>query len=204
MNTEKIFKDARGRAIFIDEAYSLGYKGNDDNNSSSFAQIVIDALTHQLTEQKGETVVILAGYKEDLAKSLFSRNKGLLRRFPFRFTITGYSSGELMQIYEKMANDCSWKLDELDVKFFKKNQKYFPYSGGDMETLWNFTKIAHARRVFGKRVDMRKVVTQEDLNNAFKMFMNNDEVKKRGAEEPKKDTTELMKEMFKNISNNIA
>ena len=64
-------------------------------------------------------------------------------------------------------------------------------------------EIAHARRVFGKSVDMRKVVTQKDLNNAFKIFMNNDEVKKRGEkkkEEPKKDMSELMKQVLNNMA----
>jgi len=48
-----------------------------------------------------------------------------------------------------------------------------------MENLWHFTKIVHARRIFGKSNDIVKKVTKEDLDNAFKIYSLNDEFKNR-------------------------
>lgn len=48
-----------------------------------------------------------------------------------------------------------------------------------METLFSKTKIAHARRIFGKPETDRKIITLEDLNKGFSVFMENEEVKKR-------------------------
>ena len=56
---------------------------------------------------------------------------------------------------------------------------YFKYYGRDMETLLSKVKIAHSRRVFCLSDDKKKIITLEDLNNGYDMFMNNDEVKKR-------------------------
>ena len=160
-------------------------------------------LTSMLTEEKGNTVVILAGYAEDIKEKLFSHNKGLFRRFPYRFTIKNYSAKQLELIYRKKVKDDGWHINitGLDPAFFKKRKKYFKYSGGDMETLWGFTKKAHAKRVFGYLPCYRKKITQEDLTNAFKMFCSNGEVKeriKKKKEESKIDREKINK-MFKKL-----
>ena len=48
-----------------------------------------------------------------------------------------------------------------------------------MEILWDFTKITHARRVFGKDPKLRKIINIEDINNGFKLMLTNDEIKNR-------------------------
>ena len=94
-----------------------------------------------------------------------------------------------------MVKDEKWLLlndNSLKVKFFEDNLEYFKYSGGDMEILFHLTKIAHARRVFGKGVKLRKKISYEDLERAFQLFLDNDEVKKR------KDNTrsEILSRMY--------
>ena len=179
-NTQKIFDKAEDGVIFIDEAYSLGNK----KGSDSFSKECIDTINQNLTEKKGKVIVIIAGYKKELMESFFSYNPGLLRRFPFRFTINPYSAEDLMKIYLKKLNDDKWSISENSIKidFFIKNKNFFKYNGGDMETLWGFTKIVHARRVFGLNINKRKKINKQDLNEAFKLFTNNDEVKNRNNE----------------------
>jgi SpoVK/Ycf46/Vps4 family AAA+-type ATPase len=191
-NCKKIFEKARGGILFIDEAYSLGYSSG-GLSTGSYAQVVIDILTKKLTEQKGETIVMLAGYKDELAKSLFSHNKGLARRFPYKFTIEKYSAMDLKRIYEKMVKDNGWLVGRISEKFFKTNYKLFPYFGGDMENLWSQTKIVHSRRVFGKDIKLRKYIVQRDVDNAFTLFMKNGKVEKV---EKKDDLVENMKKVF--------
>lgn len=205
--TKALFSKAKGGVIFIDEAYSMGYEKNvGQGGGSSYSQIFIDMLTSMLTEEKGNTVVILAGYAEDIKEKLFSHNKGLFRRFPYRFTIKKYTAKQLELIYKKKVKDDDWQFldNKLDPTFFKKRKKYFKYSGGDMETLWAFTKKAHAKRVFGCLPCYRKKITQEDLTNAFKMFVSNAEVKeriKKTKEETKIDKEKINK-LFKNLLGN--
>lgn len=176
--TQEVFNKAKNGVLFIDEAYSLGNAEGRD----SFSKECIDTINQNLTEKKGELIVIIAGYKKQLSESFFSYNPGLLRRFPFRFTIGEYSPEDLMEIYIKMLNDDKWELDEknkIKLEFFKKNKDFFPFNGGDMETLWHFTKMVHSRRVFGLDLKLRKKITNEDLENAFKLFITNEEVKNR-------------------------
>ena len=178
-NTQKVFDKAKGGVIFIDEAYSLGNPEGRD----SFSKECIDTINQNLTEMKSKTIVIVAGYKKELAQSFFSYNPGLLRRFPYRFTIGKYTFTDICQIYEKKVENNKWVLNKSEDKkrldFFEKNIKFFPYNGGDMEILWDFTKITHARRVFGKDPKLRKIINMEDINNGFKLMLTNDEIKNR-------------------------
>ena len=58
-------------------------------------------------------------------------------------------------------------------QWFVTNHKHFPYFGRDMELLFTYTKIVHGRRIFGKPPELRKHLTQEDLDNGFKIYMKN-------------------------------
>ena len=51
-----------------------------------------------------------------------------------------------------------------------------------METLFAKTKIAHAKRVFCKPIEDKKVLTIDDINKGFKMFLLNEEVNNRNKE----------------------
>ena len=182
LKTKDVLNEAKGGVLFIDEAYSLGNAEGKDGKDS-FSKECIDTINQNLTEMKSKTIVIIAGYKKELAQSFFSYNPGLLRRFPYRFTIDKYTFTDICQIYEKKVENNKWILKRSEskkrLKFFEKNIKFFPYNGGDMEILWDFTKITHARRVFGKDPKLRKIINIEDINNGFKLMLTNDEIKNR-------------------------
>ena len=48
-----------------------------------------------------------------------------------------------------------------------------------METLFTKTKIAHSRRVFCLPISEKKIITFADLENGFKLFIENPEVNER-------------------------
>jgi len=181
--TQEIFDKAKGGILFIDEAYSLGNPEQRD----SFSKECIDTINQNLTENK-DTVVFIAGYKDQLNESFFSYNPGLNRRFKMRLNVDKYDAPELRQIYLKKLKENNWGIfeDENDknipLKFFEKNLTAFKYNGGDMENLWHLTKIVHARRVFGKSNDLVKKISLKDLENAFKSYSENDEFKKRNED----------------------
>ncbi|MDR2342061.1 MAG: AAA family ATPase [Campylobacteraceae bacterium] len=101
--TEDVFKSALGGVLFIDEAYSL-------SNSDSFSKEAIDTLVKLIEDFRGEIVVILAGYKQEM-KGFLKSNSGLLSRFPLNIEFLDYSPEELYKITISMIKSKGFILD---------------------------------------------------------------------------------------------
>ena len=176
LKTKDLIKECLGGVLFIDEAYALGNSEKRD----SFAKECIDTLCEALSDNKENLMVIIAGYEKELKSCFFDYNQGLDSRFTWRFRTTDYTPNELKAIFEKKVADAKWSLKEpLPVSWFKKKKEYFKFFGRDMETLFAKTKIAHGRRIFGKKACERKKITLQDLDKGFKMYSANDEVNDR-------------------------
>lgn len=181
IKTQKVIDESIGGALFIDEAYSLG----NEEKKDIYSKECIDTINQNLTEKKGQFVVIIAGYERDLESCFFSYNEGLKRRFPFRYDISPYKFDELGEIFLKKVNMFDWKLDKnLKIEkenklydFFKSNYDNFKNYGGDMETLLFCSKICHSKRIFGKDPKMRKMINYDDLNDGLESFKNFKKVK---------------------------
>lgn len=178
--TQDVFHRAKGGILFIDEAYALGNPEGKD----SFSKECIDTINQNLTENK-DTIVFIAGYKDQLEESFFAYNPGLHRRFKFRLEVDKYNATELRLIYLKKIRDAKWGIladdpvKSIPVKLFERHREIFKFNGGDMENLWHLTKIVHARRVFGKDRALVRKISEEDVKRAIELYMENDEVKKR-------------------------
>ncbi|MBM3454267.1 MAG: hypothetical protein FJX80_03875 [Bacteroidetes bacterium] len=86
----------------------------------------------------------------------------------------------MTQIYEKKIKDNGWMLQEpIPQNWFESNKCYFKYYGRDIELLLSRVKIAHGRRLFSSATYSKKALTTSDLENGMKMFLSNDEIKKR-------------------------
>ncbi|WP_141505086.1 AAA family ATPase [Paenibacillus luteus] len=96
--THKVIDKALGGILFIDEAYALASGGEND-----FGREAIDALVKGMEDHRGNLIVILAGYNEDM-EHFFQMNAGLKSRFPLIFEFKDYSVDEMLQIFELMAN----------------------------------------------------------------------------------------------------
>lgn len=147
MKTQSVIDEADGGVLFIDEAYSLGNTGERD----FYSKECIDTLTKNLSEKK-TFICIIAGYKESLEKCFFSHNEGLSRRFTFRYDLEKYSWDELKKIFEIKVKQENFSIKynaEID-EMFRNNEKYFINNGGDMETLYLKTKMAHCRNILIK------------------------------------------------------
>lgn len=176
LKTKDLIKECLGGVLFIDEAYALGNSEKRD----SFAKECIDTLCEALSDNKENLMVIIAGYEKELKKCFFDYNQGLDSRFTWRFRTTDYTPGELKAIFEKKVEDAKWIIKEpLPESWFKKNKDYFKFFGRDMETLFAKTKIAHGRRIFGKKAEERKKIILQDLKKGFTMYCANDEVNDR-------------------------
>lgn len=179
LKTRDVIKDCLGGVLFIDEAYALG----NDEKRDSFSKECIDTLCEALSDHKENLMVIIAGYEKDLTECFFNYNQGLNSRFTWRFKTDDYSSDDLLKIFIKKVNDADWKISEekennIDVKWFETNKKFFKYYGRDIETLFAKTKIAHSRRVFCLDNSVKKILSIEDINKGLKIFLENSQSKK--------------------------
>lgn len=102
--TRELFTSALGGVLFIDEAYSLSV----DNQ---FDKEAIDTLVKLIEDNVGNIVVILAGYKKEMAEFL-DANSGLRSRFSITMTFEDYSVDELLMILNKQAKDKGFSLGE--------------------------------------------------------------------------------------------
>jgi SpoVK/Ycf46/Vps4 family AAA+-type ATPase len=168
IKTTKVIEEALGGVLFIDEAYALGNSEKKD----SFAKECIDTLNEALSAHKDDLMVIIAGYENELNECFFSYNQGLRSRFPWVFKTDKYSAEDLKEIFKKKVKDIDWSIDtSVDLDFFEKNMKSFPYYGRDMENLLLKSKIAHGRRVFGKSLDLKTKLTKEDLEKGLILYL---------------------------------
>ena len=162
-----------GSIMFLDEAYSLS-SGNKGDKGDSYGYESIDELCIALSENPN-FILIIAGYEEELEKRFFALNKGLNRRFPFRYKIDKYDHLELCKIFLKKIKDDAWKYDEsinLDNlnSFFKTNIKAFPAYGGSIDELFFNVKMCHGIRIFGKKPNVRKTIIMDDIEKGFQKY----------------------------------
>lgn len=168
IKTKQVLESAKGGILLIDEAYSLGSAEGRD----SFSKECIDCINQYLSENAEDFVCIIAGYKEDLDNCFFKQNRGLERRFPWRYNIEQYKPEELYQIFDLQATKDKWKLKvkkEEVIALLTKHKSLFNNNGGDTKNLLDKCKICHAQRVFGSR-KAKKHLTQDDLKNGFNIF----------------------------------
>jgi SpoVK/Ycf46/Vps4 family AAA+-type ATPase len=181
IKTRDVINDCLGGVLFIDEAYALGNSEKRD----SFSKECIDTLCEALSNHKEDLMVIIAGYENELKECFFNYNQGLDSRFTWRFKTEEYKGEALYNIFLKKVNDCKWKIDvdsgdkKITADWFEKHIPYFKFFGRDMETLLAKIKIVHGRRVFCRPIEEKMMITFQDLEKGFEMYLKNDEVKKR-------------------------
>ncbi|PZN07615.1 AAA family ATPase [Thermaerobacter composti] len=103
--TRHVIHQALGGVLFIDEAYSLARGGEKD-----FGKEAIDTLVKQMEDHRQRLVVILAGYRQEMAWFL-QTNPGLRSRFPIHLTFPDYTVEELVAIAHQMAGQRQYVLD---------------------------------------------------------------------------------------------
>lgn len=111
---QELIEKARGGILFIDEAYSLARKGEEESND--FGREVIEVLIKEMSDGKGDLAVIVAGYPAEMDFFLES-NPGLKSRFNLIYHFADYLPQELMQIL-------TYKSEQKDVHFNEESLKF--------------------------------------------------------------------------------
>jgi SpoVK/Ycf46/Vps4 family AAA+-type ATPase len=100
-----IFEIAKGRVLFIDEAYSLL-----EEHHGEYGDEAISTIVQEMENCREDTVVIFAGYPGEMDE-FFARNPGLRSRVPFRLEFSDYSSDELASIVELESGNRGFSID---------------------------------------------------------------------------------------------
>ena len=106
LKTGKVIEKALGGVLFIDEAYALN--GRSDND---FGQEAIDTLLKAMEDHRDDLVVIAAGY-DGLMDDFVRSNPGLESRFNRFLHFDDYSPDELLAIFRMQCGKGCYELDE--------------------------------------------------------------------------------------------
>ena len=127
IKVQDVINQALGGVLFIDEAYSLADKGDND-----FGSEAIDTLLKGMEDHRDDLVVIAAGYPDDMEKFLQS-NPGLPSRFNKKIFFEDYTPDELTNIFIYYCNQDDYIVDNdalecINTIFkeeFEKRDSYF-------------------------------------------------------------------------------
>jgi replication-associated recombination protein RarA len=118
--TSRIIESALGGVLFIDEAYSLL-----EDETDKEGREIIDTLLTAIENNRGNLVVILAGYEHEMDK-LFSINQGLKSRFQNTVHFRDYTPEEMYEISVQTAGQKGYFIAENVkndlVDLFTRNQ----------------------------------------------------------------------------------
>ena len=94
IKTQKAIEKAMGGVLFIDEAYALNGRSEND-----FGQEAIDTVLKAMEDHRDDLVVIVAGYT-DLMEKFIHSNPGLESRFNRFLLFPDYTTDEMMAIFK--------------------------------------------------------------------------------------------------------
>lgn len=152
--TSRAIDSAMGGVLFIDEAYTLAPK-----NENDFGGEAIDTLLKRMSDDQGRFLVIAAGYPDQM-RSLLNSNPGLTRRFATQIEFSPYSAEELTRIAQHMAVRRKERITDEAVALLHSRLEAAQSSGvfaqrnwGNAGTVENIlTKAISVRntRIFGR------------------------------------------------------
>lgn len=147
LKTNEVLNKAMGGVLFIDEAYALSEGGEND-----FGKEAIETILKRMEDSRGEFVVIVAGYTDNMKRFLES-NPGLHSRFDRAYHFEDYTAAELSDIAVKMLAGNSITADQaaLDhlkayMEFLSKTRnKFFGNARNVRKTIEESIKNQHLR-----------------------------------------------------------
>lgn len=114
IKTKEVIDSAVGGILFIDEAYSLASKSEND-----YGLEAIDTLLKAMEDMREDLIVIVAGYPV-LMDNFLNSNPGLESRFNKFIFFEDYNEEELYDIFISMCDNSSLSLDDGAKQYLKE------------------------------------------------------------------------------------
>ena len=158
--THRVLDRAMGGVLFIDEAYYL-YRTTD---SKDYGQEAIDILLQVMENNRGDLVVILAGYK-DRMDVFFESNPGMRSRIAHHLDFASYDIGELSAIGAMMLERSSYYLSPAAEQALRAEvgrmmtEPHF----ANARTVRNSLELARLRHAHRVSSDLHREWTRDEL-----------------------------------------
>lgn len=157
--TNLVLAKAKGKLLFIDEAYALA--------RSAYGQQILTILLDDMERNRDGMALILAGYKKEM-KELFQMNSGLSSRIDDYLMFPDYSPSEMRQIEKHMAGQQGYRITD---EALNKSALLFEYerSRGVFANARSARKAVegavsrHMYRVMEKMVPDNHMLDDEDI-----------------------------------------
>lgn len=170
IKTELIIREALGGVLFIDEAYAL-IEGSDGIGEQAVATLI-----KAMEDRKGEFVLILAGYTNEI-KKLIQSNPGFESRIKDFMVFQDYNNEELKEIFINMARDNNFvvdanALDKLEERFERERNLSSFGNGRTARNILDECIDKHAFNFKNKEIDIsdKFKITEKDVNVYPKVY----------------------------------
>ena len=156
IKTQNALARAEGGVLFIDEAYALA----PEDNGKDYGREAVDTLLKAMEDNRGNLLVIVAGYPDLMDRFINHTNPGLPSRFPTTIFFEDYSADELRQIFELIARNADYVPTKECIEAVK----------------------FHYEKVLAKRP--ANFANARDVRNLFEKAMQNQANRLNGLEDP--------------------
>lgn len=187
---DKICDRAMGGILFIDEAYTLAPRNEDGAKDEQGLQ-ALEKLMKRMEDDRGNFVVIAAGYKAEM-ENLLRANPGMRSRFNRYIHIDDYTPEELFQILQVFVHKKNYHLSEKAaetarqaiLQIYDKRNKDFA-NAREMRTLFEKMCTRQAERI-------NNLPQEEQTNEVLQTFELEDIPHEKAT---KVDYTECLKKL---------
>ena len=171
LKTQKVIEKAMGGVLFIDEAYALNGKSEND-----FGQEAIDTILKAMEDHRDDLVVIVAGYTELMDRFIHS-NPGLESRFNRFLMFEDYTPEQMVAIFKMQCKKGCYVLAEGTEELVRDfiSEESADDSFGNARGVRNL--FEHILVAQNNRLAKMEQVTREDLMQ----ILPDDVLRARGA-----------------------
>ena len=164
--TMAVIERARGGVLFIDEAYALASK----DNQNSYNAEAIATLIKAMEDYRDELVVIFAGYTKEMQDFLDS-NSGIVSRVGYTMEFDDYTEDELVEIFKGMVKKAGFSIEEDAIlrlrEIIKENIGTKNFGNARfVRNVYEKSIIKHAANTKDKkRKKILTTITKEDISD---------------------------------------
>lgn len=148
IKTNEVVNKAKGGVLFVDEAYALSEGGEND-----FGKEAVETILKRMEDERGEFVVIVAGYTDNMKRFLES-NPGLSSRFDRTLFFEDYNAEQLFEIALRMFSSNSIVPDDKAREHLKAFMEF---------------QYKTRNQYFGNARSVRKIVEESIKNQHLRL-----------------------------------
>ena len=163
--TMGVVERALGGVLFIDEAYALASKGN----QNSYNAEAIATLIKAMEDYRDDLVVIFAGYTKEMQDFLDS-NSGIVSRVGYTLEFDDYTEDELVKIFEGMMKKAGFVVEDAAYEKLREiiRENIGTKNFGNARFVRNVYEksiVKHASNVKDKkRKSILRTITKDDIS----------------------------------------